>query len=40
MIGYSFKEVRHAVAYRCFDEVDRPQSGGLFAVIEESNLTG
>lgn len=31
MIGYSFEEVRHAVAYRGFnevDEVDRPQSGG------------
>ena len=64
MIGDSFKEVRHAVSYRGFnevDEVDRPQSGGagcgrffarraqtlwckiaaqLFAVIEESNLTG
>jgi hypothetical protein len=31
MIGYSFEEVKRAVAYRGFnevDEVDRPQSGG------------
>jgi hypothetical protein len=31
MIVYSFKEVRQAVAYRGFnevDEVDRPQLGG------------